>query len=90
MKKLTNKDMIEILKKMQAKHIDIDWGFEVGQTDDKIYIMWGYLEGEYWVIDKHSGLVKDEHNELRNRELENTNNIEETLRSIIYYMVSRY
>lgn len=91
--KLTNREIIEICKDEQERQTHDDYPgykFSVKQTPRAIKIYWEYLEGGCWTINKDSCMVRDEHGELMNNHLEFDQTIGETIRSCVYYMVTRY
>lgn len=100
MKKLTNKEIVQLCEDMRKKHSETDWGFRAKQTANKVKIYWGYLD--YMSDDKYTHftieenkelgilIVRDEQGYIINDYLENDTDIEGAIQSVVYYMVSRY
>lgn len=90
---MTNKEIKNICKEMQAKHCSVDWKFRITQTKTTVNIHWEYIDSGLetpWRIDIESLTVYNEHNFLMNEELESDLTLAETVKSIVYYMCSRY
>ena len=91
---MTNKEIKTICKEMQSKHCKIDWRFRVTQTNTQVKIYWEYiskdLKSNPWTIDKIDLIVNNEHGEFMNWEIESNNNLKDTIKSVVYYLNSRY
>ena len=66
--------------------------FSIKQTKRMIKIYWEYLDGSCWTIENYEGfyIVRNEHGEIMNDELEDTTTLEDAIKSSVYYMTSRY
>lgn len=92
---MTNKEIKKICEEMQAKHCKVDWKFRITQNKEVVKINWEYIDDELntpWIIKQteNMNIVFNEHNEFMNEELEDTSSLIQTIKSIVYYMVSRY
>lgn len=91
--KMTNKEIKDQLKINQLQLGGSDYpkyDFKVIQDDNVIKIYWEYLDGGFWIVDKGTLVVRNEHNEFMNHNLEFNSTLKDTLRSIVYFMISRY
>lgn len=104
MKKLTNKEIAKICEEMNNKHTEGYYKFKATQTKNTIKIHWGYLKEiskkDYFTITKKSIdwmdikenfiVVEDEQGYMINQDLESDIDIINTIKSTVYYMITRY
>ena len=90
---MTNKEIKDLclrFQKEQGGNDYPDYKFKVTQTKTIIKIYWEYLDGEYWELYKNSLMVANEYGELMNDYFDYNDTLENTLQSILHYMVTRY
>ena len=90
---MTNKEIKEICIKEQEKQGGDNYPkykFKIVQTTKRVRIYWEYLDGKCWTIDKKDFYVINEHHEFMNEAFDFDDTLEETIKSCIYYMVTRY
>ena len=91
--KMTNKEIKKLCEEKQIFHgceNYPNYKFKILQTEKVIRIYWEYLDGAYWILEKESLLVLNENREVMNDYLDYNSTIENTISSIIYYMVIIY
>lgn len=90
---MTNKEIKKLCEEKQVFQGGKNYPtykFKVTQTAKTISIYWEYLDGKCWTIDTKTLLVRDEHGEMMNEYFDYNDTLENTINSIIYYMVTRY
>ena len=67
-----------------------NWKFRITQTEEVIKIYWEYLNGGHWEIGKEHLFAFNEWEEFMNYHFDYYSTLEETIKSCVYYMVTRY
>ena len=94
---MTNKEIKAICETQQSKAGDNypTYKFRITQSKTAIHIQWEYigLDCKGWTIDTTDSeiyMVKNEHDEIMNDEMEDDTNLTATIQSVVNYMTMRY
>ncbi len=89
---MTNQELINLLEEEQKRITSKNypnWKYKVRQTKKEIIITWEYLDVKY-VVDKRNLIVRNPYNEIINNSFDFNNTLEDTLKSLVHYLVTRY
>lgn len=91
---MTNKEIKEMCLAEQVRVGGDDYPkytFKIQSNKSTVKIYWEYLDdGEFWEIEKEDLIARNESRELMNENFDYYGTLEETIKSCVYYMVTRY
>lgn len=90
---MTNKEIKKLCENAQIFQGGVNYPkykFKITQNKEVVKIYWEYLDGKCWILRSDSLMVFNEHNEFMNEYFDYNDTLENTINSILYYMVNHY